>query len=112
MAISRGQQPRQLYGLGSLVKSVTKGIKGAVKGVAKTVKKNPMLALAALNFAPMAFGKSPFLGLGSLKGSMGTLFSGAANPLAAGYRGMAPNKGIFSSVKNFFTSGDRDWETT
>ena len=86
MAISRGQQPRQLYGLGSLVKSVTKGITGAVKGVAKTVKKNPMLALAAFNFAPMAFGKSPFLGLGSLKD-------------------MAPNKGIFSSVKNFFTGG-------
>ncbi len=106
MAISRMQEPRQLYGLGSLVKSVTKGVKSAVKGVAKTVKKNPMLALAAFNFAPMAFGKSPFLGLGSLKGSMGTLFSGAAaNPLAAGYKGMAPNKGIFSSVKNFFTGG-------
>ena len=33
MTISRMQQPRQLYGLGSLVKSVKKGIKGAVKGV-------------------------------------------------------------------------------
>jgi len=73
MAISRGLQPRQLYGLGSLVKSVTKGVKSAVKGVAKTVKKNPMLALAAFNFAPMLAGGSPFLGLGSLKGSMGTI---------------------------------------
>jgi hypothetical protein len=33
MAISRMQQPRQMYGLGSLVKSITKGVKGAVKGV-------------------------------------------------------------------------------
>ncbi len=74
MAISRGLQPRQLYGLGSLVKSVTKGVKSAVKGVAKTVKKNPLLAAAAFNFAPMLLpGGSPLLGLGSLKGSMGTI---------------------------------------
>ena len=74
MAISRGQQPRQLYGLGSLVKSVTKGVKSAVKGVAKTVKKNPLLAAAAFNFAPMLLpGGSPFIGLGSLKGSAGTI---------------------------------------
>jgi len=105
MAISRGQQPRQLYGLGSLVKSVTKGVKSAVKGVAKTVKKNPLLAAAAFNFAPMAFGKSPFLGLGSLKGSIGTLFGGAAaNPFAAGYQGMG-KKSIFNTAKDFFTSG-------
>ena len=105
MAISRGLQPRQLYGLGSLVKSVTKGVKSAVKGVAKTVKKNPLLAAAAFNFAPMAFGKSPFLGLGSLKGSIGTLFGGAAaNPFAAGYQGMG-KKSIFNTAKNFFTGG-------
>jgi len=105
MAISRGQQPRQLYGLGSLVKSVTKGVKSAVKGVAKTVKKNPMLALAAFNFAPMLAGGKPFLGLGGLKGSMGTLFGGAAtHPFAAGAKSMG-NKGIFSAAKNFFTGG-------
>jgi len=74
MAISRGLQPRQLYGLGSLVKSVTKGIKSAVKGVANTVKDNPLLAAAAFNFAPMLLpGGSPLIGLGSLKGSMGTI---------------------------------------
>ena len=73
MAISRMQQPRQMYGLGSLVKSVTKGIKSAVKGVANTVKENPLLAAAAFNFAPMLTGGSPFLGLGSLQGSMGTI---------------------------------------
>jgi hypothetical protein len=73
MPISRMQQPRQLYGLGSLVKSIGKGIKSAVKGVTRTIKKNPMLALAAFNFAPMLAGGKPFLGLGSLKGSMGTI---------------------------------------
>jgi len=70
--------PRQQYGLGSLVKKVTKGITGAVKGVAKTVKKNPMLALAALNFAPMLAGGKPFLGLGGLQGSVKTFFDGAS----------------------------------
>ena len=31
MAISRMQQPRQMYGLGSLVKSIGKGVKKIVK---------------------------------------------------------------------------------
>ena len=31
MAISRMQEPRQLYGLGSLVKSIGKGVKKFVK---------------------------------------------------------------------------------
>jgi hypothetical protein len=39
MAISRMQQPRQMYGLGSLVKkAITKGITGAVKGVVDVAK--------------------------------------------------------------------------
>ena len=55
--------PRQGYFLGKIVK----GIKSAVKGVGKTVKKNPLLALAALNFAPMLFkgGASTFFGGGN-----------------------------------------------
>jgi len=68
MTISRGQMPRQMYGLGSLVKKAVKGVTGAVKGIGKTIKENPLLAAAAFNFAPMAFGKSPFIGLGSLFG--------------------------------------------
>ena len=85
MPISRGQMPRQLYGLGGLLKSITKGVKSAVKGVAKTVKKNPLLGLAALNFAPMAFGKAPFLGLG----------------------GGQFNLPGMSGIKDFFTSGSK-----
>ena len=51
---------RAQYGLGSLVK----GVKKAVKGVVKGVKDNPLLAAAALNFAPMLIpgGKSMFFG--------------------------------------------------
>ena len=73
MTISRMQQPRQMYGLGSFVKSIGKGIKGAVKGITGAIKDNPLLAVAALNFAPMLGGKAPFIGLGSLKGSVGTI---------------------------------------
>ena len=69
MAISRGLQPRQLYGLGSLVKSVTKGIKGAVKGVAKAAK-SPLGLAAIASFVP--FGGQTLLqrGMGFL-GSKG-----------------------------------------
>ena len=75
MAISRMQEPRQLYGLGSLVK----GVKKAVKGVVKGVKDNPLLAAAALNFAPMLVGSKPFFGLGLTKGQFGlpAMFSNA-----------------------------------
>jgi hypothetical protein len=36
MAISRMQQPRQQYGLGSFVKKAVKGVTGAVKKIAKS----------------------------------------------------------------------------
>ncbi len=52
MAISRMQQPRQMYGLGSLVKSITKGVKGAVKGVAD-VAKSPLGLAAIASFVPI-----------------------------------------------------------
>jgi hypothetical protein len=65
---------RAQYGLGSLVKSVKKAVKGVVSGV----KDNPLLAAAALNFAPMLAGGQPFFGLGGLKGSVKTF----GNPLS------------------------------
>jgi len=66
---------RAQYGLGSLVKSVKKAVKGVVRGV----KDNPLLAAAALNFAPMLLpGGKPFLGLGGLKGSVKTFFEDAS----------------------------------
>jgi hypothetical protein len=36
MAISRMQQPRQMYVLGSFVKKAVKGVTGAVKSIAKS----------------------------------------------------------------------------
>jgi len=58
MAISRGQQPRQQYGLGSLVKSITKPIKKLVKSDAG---KLGILALAGFGL-PTAAGQSLFGG--------------------------------------------------
>ena len=62
------QQPRQMYGLGSFVKSIGKGVKSAVSGVVDTIKDNPLLAAAAFNFAPMLLpGGKPFIGMGGGK---------------------------------------------
>ena len=64
MTISRMQQPRQMYGLGSLVKKAVKGVTGAVKNIAKSD-----LGKAALLYAGTA-------GLGSLAsgGGLSSLF--------------------------------------
>ena len=54
MPISRMQQPRQLYGLGSFVKSVGKAVKGvgkAVKNVAKSDLGKAAIAAAGLYYA-------------------------------------------------------------
>jgi hypothetical protein len=62
---------RAQYGLGSLVKSIGKAVKGVVRGV----KDNPLLAAAALNFAPMLAGGKPFFGLGLTEGRFGNPLS-------------------------------------
>jgi hypothetical protein len=91
MAISRMQNPRQLYnsggimtmaprqqyGLGSFVKKAVKGVTGAVKKVAKSdLGKAAMLAGGAY-FAPTLFGQSAGFGnFGNLvKGGVSGLFS-------------------------------------
>ena len=86
MTISRGQMPRQMYGLGSLVKSVTKAAKGVVKGV-KDVAKSP-IGKAALLYTVTG-------GLGNLAAGkgFGSFFSGFTNP--ATFLGRVP--GIFST---------------
>jgi hypothetical protein len=67
MPISRMQQPRQMYGLGSFVKKAVKGVTNAVKSVAKSD-----LGKAALLYAGTA-------GLGSLGagGGLGSLLRGS-----------------------------------
>ena len=76
------QQPRQMYGLGSLVKSITKGVKGAVKGVVD-VAKSP-LGLAALGLGGAGlFGMGPLSKLAS--SSLGTTLAGLkSSPLITG----------------------------
>ena len=72
-AMERGEvDDRQEFGLGSLVKSVKKAVKGVVKGV----KDNPLLAAAAINFAPMLLpGGKPLFGLGLTEGRFGNPLS-------------------------------------
>ena len=64
MTISRMQQSRQMYGLGSLVKSIKKGVKTGIKGVAKGVKK----------FAKSDLGKAALLAAGAYGLGGGTFF--------------------------------------
>jgi hypothetical protein len=66
MAISRMQQPRQMYGLGSLVKSVTKGVKSAVSGAADAVK-----SVAKSDVGKLALLYAGTAGLGSLASGKG-----------------------------------------
>ena len=82
MPISRGQTPRQLYGLGSFVKSIGKAVKGAVNTV-KDVAKSDL-------------GKAALLGAGIYGLGGGTFFGRTLPGLAAkgsgfGISNIAPN---------------------
>ena len=74
MAISRMQEPRQLYGLGSLVRKITRPIKKAVKGVRK-IAKSPIGRLAILGgLGAYAGGLGPFSQTGRFAGLRGAGF--------------------------------------
>ena len=96
------QQPRQMYGLGSLVKSIGKTVKKVVK--------SPIGKAAMLYFAPMAFGQSA--GLAGYKGLLGgagqALFGGGTSFLpgaTAAMKGAATtNPGLFGMAKSFLGS--------
>ena len=96
MAISRMQEPRQLYGLGSLVKKIGKTIKKVVKS---PVGKGLLLA-GGLGLA----GMGPFSGL-ARTGVGQALFGGATRFLpgaTAAMKGAAVSSpGIFGAAKNF-----------
>ena len=79
---------RAQYGLGSFVKSIGKAVKGVAKGVTGAIKKNPLLAAAALNFAPMLLkGGAPLIGFGKTAGSLGTIFKGGLPTIGTGKEG-------------------------
>ena len=92
-----GIVPRQAYGLGSIVKSVTRPVKKAVKKTARAVKKiaksdlgKAALAAAAIYFAPQIAGRLPaaknpasFLGQlqsGNRLAALKTLLPGGVSP--------------------------------
>ena len=96
MTISRGQMPRQMYGLGSLVKSITKGVKKIVK--------SPIGKAAALYFAPALIpGGASTLG-GVFKNMSGfsglpELIKGGVNKLGLGVKeGAKPTFGQMAKV--------------
>jgi len=98
------QEPRQLYGLGSLVKSIAKGVKGAVKGVAKAAKsplgKAAILGIGAFGLPGGAFGMRGLLPQTSALRSIPT------NLLFGRERGVMPNErtgGITSALRGMFT---------
>ena len=85
MPISRGQTPRQLYGLGSFVKSIGKAVKGAVKGVTKAAKSPLGMAAIALAFPQVRAGLGSFFGRGSFNPlkMLGTTLPGQASQFIA-----------------------------
>ena len=78
MPISRRQMPRQMYGLGSIVKKAVKGVTGAVKKIAGSgLGKAALLGLGGAGL----MGMGPLSALGGLGASSGT---GIASILSKG----------------------------
>jgi len=95
MAISRMQEPRQLYGLGSLVKSIGKTIKKVVKS---PIGKAAILGLGAYGLGGGLGGKFSLGTLGSRLG-LGTLTGGEENVFAGG-----PFSGIANFARDKFSN--------
>ena len=104
MTISRMQQPRQLYGLGSLVKKITRPIKKIVK--------SPIGKAALLGAAAYGLGGAKFLGgkglftPGQGLSRFGNLKNFALDRLlgsqvARGEKGITREGGLFSFLKNY-----------
>jgi hypothetical protein len=103
MAISRMQQPRQQYGLGSIVKSVKKGVKGLAKG-AKKVLKSDAGKLGLLALGTYGLGGAKFLGgKGIFAGGQGLgRFANLKNlPGAIGSSLFSKSTGDNAELKNF-----------
>ena len=90
MTISRGQMPRQMYGLGSLVKSVKKGVKGVVSGVK--------------DFAKSDLGKAALLiGTGMYAGGLGPFRAGST--MFGGKLAAIPGAGFASGLPGLISGG-------
>ena len=79
MAISRMQEPRQLYGLGSIVKGIKKAVSGVAKGAKSVLKSDAGKLLGIVALGSYGLGMGP---LGGLRGAgflsnIPGMFSGA-----------------------------------
>ena len=90
------QQPRQLYGLGSLVKSIGKTVKKVVKS---PIGKAALIGLGGAGL----MGMGPFSGLGALGSKIGGALFGGAGIGPAGKFGTT--KGILSSLMGKIPGG-------
>jgi hypothetical protein len=97
MAISRMQEPRQLYGLGSLVKK-------AVRGVKKIVKSPLGKAALGIGLGMYAGGLGPFGASGSLSGVKGAGFLRNLLPAASGSGFLKSGAAGSASLKGGFLS--------
>ena len=92
------QEPRQLYGLGSLVKSIGKTIKKVVKS---PVGKAAILGIGAFGLPGGALGMKGFLPQAFKTGVGNFLFGGGALPPS---KGLGQSKGLFDIGKKFLGS--------
>jgi len=104
MAISRMQEPRQLYGLGSLVKSIGKSVKKFVKS---PIGKGLLFGAAAFGIPGTQFGgllgRAGFGGaapsiFGKSGGISALLSGGATHPFAAGAKSMGGKSSFLSKI--------------
>ena len=113
MAISRMQEPRQLYGLGSLVKKATRGIKKIAKS---PIGKAALFAAGAYGLGALgAAGKGGFLkqlaagrsnfGLQNILSGAGRLAFGLKDGKGLAGQGLFGTKGAFSPKRSFLTAG-------
>jgi len=90
MPISRMQQPRQMYGLGSFVKKAVKKVANVAKDVVSSDLGKAALLAAGAYYAP-GFGIKAQGGLAPFfqgaKASLGNFFLGAADPVGTGRLG-------------------------
>ena len=102
MAISRMQQPRQLYGLGSLVKSIGKTVKKVVKS--DLLGKAALIGAAAFGIPGTQFGGlfggrasfgKPAMSIFGKQGGIGALF---ANPSMAAMKTQGAEKGFLGGL--------------
>ena len=98
MTTTRMQEPRQLYGLGSLVKKITKPIKKIVKS---PIGKAAILGIGAFGLPGGAFGMKGLLPAGIKSGIGAALFGTPGVPDAIGKQGLL--QGLMTKFGNLST---------